>query len=348
MPKTRKISAVFLGILAVLASLAALHLTSSVVLPLITAGLISFVVSPVVSFLHRKLKLPRPIAITLVMVLVVSLIFLIGLFFYSSVQSLYHAMPKYLDRFTSILNNLLERFDLPVDYLADFSWTRTIRTFLFSFSLHFMDFLQGLILMVLFLAFLLFERAQFRPKVRKAFETNTTRKIFAIYTHIARQIGKYLSVKLLVSVATGSCVWLTLVIIRVEFAFLWGVLTFFFNFMPNIGAIIITFFIEVFTILQFYPSPVEPAITLVALLVIQQVLGNIIEPMLLGSRLDLSPMVIILSLVIWGWIWGFVGMFLAVPLIVAIKIIMENIPFLQPVAILMGSGQPTETPHQPS
>ncbi|MDR1626795.1 MAG: AI-2E family transporter [Spirochaetia bacterium] len=344
MAKTWRISAVFLGVLAVLSVLAVLHLTAGVVLPLVTAVLVSFVASPVVSVLHRKLKVPRPAAIILVMLLVVSVMFLIGLFFYSSVQSLYRALPKYSDKFAGILNDLLTRFNLPVEYFEDFSWHRTLSSFVFSFSLRFMDFLQGLILMVLFLAFLLFERSQFRPKVRRAFETQTARKIFAIYTHIASQIGRYLSVKLLISVATGSGVWFTLVVVGVEFAFLWGVITFFFNFMPNIGAIIVTFFIEVFAVLQFYPSLVEPAIALAALLVVQQILGNVVEPTLLGGRLNLSPVVIILSLVIWGWIWGFMGMFLAVPLIVAIKIVMENIPFLHPVAILMGSGQPLEPP----
>jgi predicted PurR-regulated permease PerM len=344
MIKPGRICAVFLGILAVLAVLAVLHFAASVVLPLITAVLVSFVVSPVVSFLHRKLRMPRPIAIILVMLLVMSVMFLIGLFFYSSVQSLYRALPKYSNKFTGILNDVQTRFNLPVDYLDDFSWHRTLSSFIFSFSLRFMDFLQGLILMVLFLVFLLFERSQFRPKVRKAFELRTVKKIFAIYVHIASQIGRYLSVKLLISVATGSCVWFTLVVVGVEFAFLWGVITFFFNFIPNIGAIIVTFFIEVFAVLQFYPSLVEAALALGALLVVQQILGNVVEPTLLGGRLNLSPLVIILSLVVWGWIWGVMGMFLAVPLIVAIKIVMENIPFLHPVAILMGSGQPLEPP----
>jgi predicted PurR-regulated permease PerM len=78
------------------------------------------------------------------------------------------------------------------------------------------------------------------------------------------------------------------------------------------------------------------------MLVIQQVLGTVIEPTMLGGKLNLSPVVIIMSLVIWGWIWGIMGMFLAVPLIVAIKIVLENIPFLRPVAILMGTGQPLQ------
>ncbi|MDR3199853.1 MAG: AI-2E family transporter [Spirochaetales bacterium] len=338
MIKPERITAVFLGVLAVLAVLTILHLTASVVLPLITAVLVSFVVSPGVSFLHRKIKIPRPVAITLIMLFVMSVMFLIGLFFYSSVQSLYRELPKYSGKFTVIVSSLLEKFDLPRDLLEEFSWVRTLSSSLLAVSRQFVDFLRGLILMVLFLVFLLFERAHIRPKVREAFQTRTTLKIFSIYAHIARQIGKYLSVKMLVSAATGSAVWLILVIAGVEFAFLWGVLTFFFNFMPNIGSIIITIFVEAFAVLQFYPSLVEPAGVLIAMFVVQQLLGNIAEPTLLGGRLNLSPVVIILSLVIWGWIWGVMGMFLAVPLIVAIKIVLENIPVLKPAAILMGTG----------
>jgi predicted PurR-regulated permease PerM len=334
---------IFLGILAVLAVLAVLHLTASIVLPLVTAILVSFVVSPGVSLLHKKMKIPRPVAISLVMLVLMSLMFLFGLFFYSSVQSLYQQLPKYSGKFTAIVSSFLIKFDLPKDFLEEFSWVRTLSASLLALSRQFVDFVRGLILMVLFLIFLLFERPQLRPKVRKAFQTRTTQKIFAIYAHIARQIGKYLTVKLLVSTATGSLVWLSLVIVGVEFAFLWGVLTFFFNFMPNIGSIIITIAIETFAILQFHPSVAEPAAALIAMFVIQQILGNIVEPTLLGGKLNLSPVVIIFSLVIWGWIWGVMGMFLAVPLIVAIKIVMENIPFLHPAAILMGTGRPFES-----
>jgi predicted PurR-regulated permease PerM len=279
------------------------------------------------------------VAIALVILLIMTMMFFIGLFFYSSIQSLYEEVPKYAGKFSEIADSILDRLDLPRDVFEQFSWVRTLSSSLLAVSRQFVDFFRGLILMMLFLVFLLFERAHIRPKVREAFHHDTTLKIFRIYAHTAQQIGKYLSVKLLVSAATGFLVWLVLWVAGVEFAFLWSVLTFFFNFMPNIGSIIITIFIELFAILQFYPSAREPLIVLAAMTLIQQILGNLVEPALLGGRLNLSPVVIIFSLVIWGWIWGIAGMFLAVPLIVALKIVFENIPFLTPAAILMGTGK---------
>ncbi|MDR2589059.1 MAG: AI-2E family transporter [Spirochaetales bacterium] len=337
--QSKSLPQVFLGILAVLAISAVLYLAAGVLIPLVTAILVSFIVSPVISFLHKRLHIPRPIAIFLVLLLVMTVVFLIGLFFYSSVQSFYRELPKYSGKFTEISLRLINRFRLPEDILEEFSWVRSMGSYLMAFSRGFVDFLSGLILMMLFLVFLLFERAHIRPKLWEAFESRTTHRLFVIYAHISRQIGRYLSVKLLVSVATGFLMWLTLWIIGIEFAFVWGVLTFFFNFIPNIGAIILTAFIEVFAVLQFYPSPTEPIVALVVMIVFQQVMGNLVEPALLGERLDLSPVVIIFSLVIWGWIWGILGMFLAVPLIVAIKIVLENIPFLKPAAVLMGTGK---------
>jgi predicted PurR-regulated permease PerM len=348
MIRQERISTIFLGALAILAVLAVLHLTASVLIPLVTAVLVSFIVSPCVSFLHKQLRIPRPIAIVLVILLIMTVMFLIGLFFYSSIQSLYEEVPKYAGKFTEITYSILDRLGLPRDVFEQFSWVRTLSSSLLTFSRQFVDFLRALVLMMLFLIFLLFERSHIRPKIREAFHHATTQKIFRIYAHTAQQIGKYLSVKFLISAATGFLVWLVLWIIGVKFAFLWGVLTFFFNFMPNIGSIIITILIGLFTILQFYPSVQEPVIALAAMTLIQQILGNLMEPALLGGRLNLSPVVIIFSLVIWGWIWGIAGMFLAVPLIVALKIVFENIPFLMPVAILMGTGKikppPAENP----
>jgi predicted PurR-regulated permease PerM len=339
MIKQERLCIIFMGILATLAILAVLRLAASVVLPLVTAALVSFVVSPGVSFLHKRLRIPRSIAIALVMLSVMSLMSLIGFFFYSSVQSFAREYPKYSGKLTGIAASVLKKFNLPHDVLDQFSWVRTLSATLLTVSRQFVDFFSSLILMMLFLVFLLVERAYIRSKVREAFQNHTTKKIFTIYAHIARQIGKYLSVKLFISTATGFFIWLTLLVIGVDFAFLWGVLMFFFNFMPNIGSIIITVFIELFAVLRFYPSLKEPVLALIIMVVVEQVLGNIMEPTMLGGRLDLSPVVIIFSLVIWGWIWGVVGMVLAVPLTVAVKIVMENIPFLRPAAILMGTGR---------
>ena len=338
--ETNRLSSVFLGFLTVIAVSVVLRYTAGLMVPFVTAVLFTFVLSPVVEYLHRTAKLPRFVSIFLVILLVMGVIFLIGLFFYTSVLALYREVPKYNAKSALILEHALIRFRLPADMMNHIPWARTISNSLFAFTRQFMDFLSSLVLMMLFLVFLLMERPLLRPKLKEAFRAETTKKISRIYTHVAQQISRFLSGKLLISAITGTLTWIICWIIGVEFAFVWGVLTFFFNFIPSVGSIIITVITGLFAILQFYPSWNEPVIVIIAITVVQQVMGNFIEPRLLGDWLNLSPVVIIFSLLVWGWIWGIVGMFISVPMTVAVKIFCENVPFLKPAAVLMGRGRP--------
>ena len=124
-----------------------------------------------------------------------------------------------------------------------------------------------------------------------------------------------------------------------DFALIWGVLAFLLNFVPNIGSLIVMIVTILMGFIQFYPSAGRVMAVIISMIIIQITMGNIIDPRLQGHRLDLSPFLILVSLIFCGWLWGIVGMFLAVPLMVVIKIICENIPVLKPVFVLMGSGK---------
>ncbi|HKJ85435.1 MAG TPA: AI-2E family transporter, partial [Spirochaetia bacterium] len=160
--------------------------------------------------------------------------------------------------------------------------------------------------------------------------------IWRIVGHTNAQIGRYLSVKLIVSLATGLLVWGAFTLIGVEFAFIWGATSFLFNFIPSIGSILIGATSFVFALVQFYPDPNPIVAAGISMLTIQLVLGNVIDPKLQGDRLKISPVVILFSLLFWGWLWGIVGLFLAVPLTVALKIVFENIPGFEFLGVLMG------------
>ncbi len=117
---------------------------------------------------------------------------------------------------------------------------------------------------------------------------------------------------------------------------MWGFLTFVLNFIPNIGSMIATVCPIIIGLLQ-YGFGFTVISMAVILLIIQNVIGNIAEPHFLGTRMDLSPVFVLFSLIFWGWIWGIVGMFLAVPISASIKILFSNIEPLKPIAILLGS-----------
>ena len=119
----------------------------------------------------------------------------------------------------------------------------------------------------------------------------------------------------------------------------WGVLTFLLNFIPTVGSIIATIPPVVMAIIQFSPGLFKPVMVLVSLAAIQLTIGNIITPKVMGDKLGVSPVVILLSLLLWGMIWGIPGALLSTPIISIIKIVCENIPVLHSIAILIGSGE---------
>ena len=155
----------------------------------------------------------------------------------------------------------------------------------------------------------------------------------------SRQVARYLTVKTIISAVTGVLVWLTLTIIGQDLAPFWGLMAFLLNFIPNLGSFFIMVATMTLGLAQFYPEWNRIAAVWIAMPAIQIVMGNILDPTLQGYQLDLSPLVILISLVVWGWIWGITGMFLAVPLTVALKIILDHIEGLRPFAVMMGSGK---------
>ena len=171
-------------------------------------------------------------------------------------------------------------------------------------------------------------------KINVSFSKSTSQKFLSMYTNIIDQVHKYLGVKTLISFVTSLIVMGILLLFGVDFVLVWGILTFLFNFIPNIGSFIATILPATFTLIQF-DNPFIALWVAVCLLVIQFVLGNIIEPKIMGDSVNLSTVVILFALLFWGFVWGIPGMFLAVPMTAILKIVFENIEGLKPVAILM-------------
>lgn len=332
---------VLLIILVVIAVGAVLKLTASIVQPLVIALLLSFVLDPLVEFLTR-LKLPRFVAILVVIVLILALGSLLAFVLYASVQSVLREFPFYQGRIVELYRLASETFQLPEDLITELQIIRQLGNFLVAFSSDFLGVLGALVMIIVFLLFLLLEKPYLRPKVTQALEGPRTEKIWRIVAHTNAQIGRYLTVKLFVSSVTGGLVWLAFGIIGVDFAFVWGVLSFLFNFIPSIGSIAVGVISVVFATLQFYPAVNPIVAAAVSMLTIQLVLGNVIDPKMQGDSLKISPVVILFSLLLWGWLWGIVGLFLAVPLTVALKIVFENIPGLHFVGVLMGRSETSE------
>ncbi|MFP4644556.1 MAG: AI-2E family transporter [Spirochaetales bacterium] len=326
-----------LFVLVLVAAGAVLRLTASIFIPLVVAILLSFVLNPVVGYL-RRLGLPKGIAVMTVLVLLMGFSGLVGLLFYTSVQSLARQFPVYQARLSQLLNDFIELTNLPANIVEEFNIAGNLSSMIFSISGNIAGFLGSLMMVIVFVLFILLEQPYMHAKLMSALNGPRTERVARIVSGISLQIGRYLSVKLVVSAMTALIVYISFSIIGVDFAFIWAILTFLFNFIPSIGSIAITALSSVFALLQFVPDWNLVFAAFASMAVTQLLIGNVLDPKLQGDSLNLSPVIILFSLLLWGWIWGVIGMFLAVPLTVGIKIVFENVPGMEWIGILMGTG----------
>ena len=151
------------------------------------------------------------------------------------------------------------------------------------------------------------------------------------------EIQKYLGIKTAVSMVTGILAWLVCTIFGVDFPILWGMVAFGFNYIPAIGSLLAA--IPPIVLALILHDTIWPAAgVLFGYLAINVTLGNFLEPMVLGNRFGISTVVVILSVLFWGYVWGPVGMFLAVPLTMMVKVMLDNSNDFQWLSVLMGKG----------
>lgn len=334
-----KITFAFQGILVLVAVGVVLKFAGQVVLPLIIAWLLSYLISPAVNYMTQR-KIPTTLAVIFILIILLGIFYLSGTFLYSRFSAFVAAYPRYHSRMTELITMVTSQWNLDFDPLAGINWGQNIGRILVSFSQSIFGFVSKLILVIIFLFFILLGKPYFRYKILKSFSAQDADQISGIAFSITAQIRRYLGLQFIISSVTGVLVWLALTFIGVDFAVTWGALAFFLNFIPAVGSIVASIPPIILALVQFYPSFWPGIITMFVLLTIQLGIGNGIAPKVLGDQLNLSPVVVLLSLLFFGWLWGIVGALLSVPIAAAIKIVCENIETLHPISVMMGSGKP--------
>lgn len=193
-------------------------------------------------------------------------------------------------------------------------------------------------LVTLYVGFMLAERSHLRRKLgRIAPEPAQAARVDAVIRSITRSVHRYILVKTLVSAVTGFLAYLVLETAGLELAKTIGLITFVLNFIPNIGSIVATVIAGIVVFVEF--EDVAVILGVVGLLsAMQFTIGQVMEPLLVGRTLQLSPLIIVLSLVFWGLVWGPAGMFLAVPIMVTVLIVCAHVPSLRPVAVVLSAN----------
>ncbi len=196
-------------------------------------------------------------------------------------------------------------------------------------------FFSKTLMVLIYLLFIFLEVDSVKLKLDVLFpNADKKQKVMAIWAKIETSLSSYFKVKTLMSLLTGFLSYLVLLVIGVDSAIFWAFLIFLLNYIPTIGSLIATVFPAVFSLLQF--GTFMPCILVLGCIgAIQQVVGNLIEPKLMGKNLNVSPMVTIIALAIWGQLWGVIGMLLSVPITVIIIIVLSQFKQTQTVAILL-------------
>ena len=335
----QKVMVVLLSVLALVAACTVLKVAQSVILPLIIAWLLSYILGPVVTAMTSR-RIPTGLAVTVVLFLLLGICYLGALFLLARVGAFKQAYPLYETRVMDLLKSFTSRWELPFDPLEGINWGPKFGEYLAVITGSVVSFTSKLIMVMIYLVFLLLGKPYFRYKLEKAFDQSQASRLDEILRSISGQIGRYLSVQLFISLGTGVLVWLALSIIGVDFAVTWGALAFFLNFIPTVGSLLASIPPILVALVQPDFTSIWPAVvTAITLFAIQMAIGNGLSPKVMGDRLNLSPVVVLISLVFWGWLWGIVGALLSVPIASTIKIVCENIEALQPISTLMGSGK---------
>jgi len=339
--RANKMVVALLGILVIIALGFILRILGSILKPFLIALFLSFLFDMPIK-LMRRIKIPRVIAIIIILIFTFLFFYLIGLLIYSNVNSFKEEFPAYEEKFQNLYLGVLEHLHIPENdvqkYYDSINWPELLQ----KFSIHkllsasagsFMSFVSNLFLILLFMVYILLGRDELLQRIVLAFPSDGE-KFLTVYENINTGIQRYVAAKALISLGTGISATIILLIFGVDFAWVWGLLTFLLDFIPNIGstlAIVPPFLVAIF---QF--GGLIPAVWIALLLVLVQLSwGNIVEPAVMGKRMNLSPLVVIVSLIFWGFIWGPIGMVLAVPISSAIQIICSHIETLKPISVLM-------------
>lgn len=325
--------------------IAGLKAAQSLVIPFLIATFLAILCSPVVIWLQRR-RVPTVVAILLVVVVVIGVLSAFGAVLGGSVKEFTNSIPEYQERVNAmarsslawargfprlaphldaeqIMKNLQDVFDLGA--LMGFVGT-SLKGLLAALS--------NTLLVILILVFMLVEAAGFPAKIRAASRGSIDPERFA---KVVSEVQQYLAIKTLLSLATGTILGVWMSILGLDFAIVFGLLAFLLNYIPTIGSIIAA--VPAITLALIQLGPGRAALILLGFVIVNVAIGNLTEPHLMGRRLGMSTLVVFLSLIFWGWVWGPVGMLLSVPLTMIVKILLENSEDLKWLAVMLDSGR---------
>lgn len=342
MTKDINIGYYFIVMASIVIVLAGVKSASSIIVPFLLALFLSIILLPSYNFFNKK-GLPSGLSLSIVIGIFIFIILLVAKLIGSSVSDFNANIDTYSGKlsvyyfsFVDIASKL--GIELSVQELDSMINAKQIMSFSTDVIQKMGSMFSNGFVVLFTVIFMLLESSNFKSKI-ELFKNNS--ETANHIQNITAQIKEYMVLKAIISLLTGVIVWISLYIIGTDYAFLWAVIAFFFNFIPNIGSIIAAVPAVILTLVQL--GPLSALIVSGLYISINVIIGSVIEPKVMGKGLGVSTLVVFLSLIFWGWLLGIVGMLLSIPLTIMIKIILNDNDKTRWISVLLGSGENTST-----
>jgi predicted PurR-regulated permease PerM len=308
---------------------------AAIINPFLLAVFLSSLCAPLLYWLQRR-GVPNGLGIAAIVLGLLVVALLLMIFVGRSLNTLAQQLPVYQERLADLITQTIAQLnklglDMTPYPLGDYVTPRKVMSLVYFGLSLFRGLFTNMFLILLLVLFILLETAGFPRKLQAAFPD--MEGTLGHFKSMTANVNRYMGLKTLFSLATGVCVWMLLAVIGVDFAGTWGLLAFFLNFIPAIGSIIAAIPAIIWALVQLgLPSAL---LTALAYLVVNIIIGNLLEPKFMGHKLGLSPLVVILSMIFWGWVLGPIGMVLSVPLTMIGKIALATSEDTRWIALML-------------
>lgn len=335
--KRRSGALIILNLAAFVIVVAGLKAAASLFVPLLLSIFIAIVSAPAIYWLKSK-GIGQTVSLLLVVFLVSMTLIGIGTLVATSISDFSNSLSSYqqglLEKIRSLviwLNSKGLNF-IKEDALVELLNPSSIIGLFGNFLSELGGMLTNALLIFFTVIFILIESAGFPQKIERAFGDQG--KSLSQMEEVAKSVNRYMAIKTWISILTGFLAYILCAFVGVKYAMLWGLIAFLLNFIPTFGSIIAAVPVVLISLLQH--SIVDTVVLLVGYIVINTIIGNVIEPKVMGKGLGLSSLVVFISLVFWGWVLGPVGMLLSIPLTMTIKIALDSNPDAKWISVLLG------------
>ena len=336
--KTSSFSRFLLVAAAFVIVVSGLKMAGPLLVPFLLAVFIAMIVSPLLAWLKRY-HLPNGVAIFVVIALVFSVGLILAAVIGSSVDNFRQDIPTYSAKLTAMSTSIQQWLSQRGIAIDSEQWSSSfnpgavmgvVGNTLASFG----NVMTNAVMILLTVIFILAENVSFGEKLRSATGSNNSQEWLRTFSD---SVHSYLAIKAAISLLTGLVIFIWLTILGVDYAVLWGLIAFLLNFIPTVGSFIAAVPAVLLALVQV--GVFEAGLTLAGFVVVNLIMGNVLEPRWMGRGLNLSPLVVFVSLVLWGWVLGPVGMLLSIPLTIMLKIALENQDETRWIGIMLGAGK---------